>query len=62
MTDHIIIGEKSRCFGCCACLSICPQGAVEMVKDEEGFIYPIVKEEICVGCCLCIKVCPSLSR
>ena len=32
-------------------------GAITMLPDEEGFLYPVVDAEICVRCYLCMKVC-----
>ena len=32
--------EKNRCCGCSACSKICPVGAITMIEDEEGFLYP----------------------
>lgn len=57
----IDIKEKSKCCGCTACKSICPQNAIEMVEDEEGFLYPKVNREKCINCGLCDKVCPVLN-
>ena len=31
------ICEKEDCCGCTACMSICPNDAITMVADEEGF-------------------------
>ena len=36
----VLFKEKRECCGCYACYSICPQKAIEMKKDEEGFFYP----------------------
>ena len=33
-----------------------------MYPDEEGFLYPVVNQEICVGCNLCVKVCPVIQQ
>lgn len=46
------------CTGCSACKNICPQGAIEMIPDEEGFLYPHVNKNSCNGCGLCASVCP----
>ena len=54
----ILFNKKEECFGCCACYAICNRSAILMLKDEEGFEYPYVDENICVRCYLCLKVCP----
>ncbi len=59
---HIKIEQKDMCSGCTACKSICPKNAIEMVRDEEGFLYPKVNEEKCIDCGLCKKVCPILNK
>lgn len=50
--------EKELCTGCGACAAICPQGAVTMEPDWEGFLYPSVDNRLCTNCSLCEKVCP----
>lgn len=54
----IRIDDKTKCCGCSACLNICPKKCIEMKSDEEGFVYPVVKEDSCIHCGLCEKVCP----
>ncbi|MCI9547438.1 MAG: 4Fe-4S dicluster domain-containing protein [Lachnospiraceae bacterium] len=46
-----------QCYGCGACKDICPQQAISMEADEEGFLYPKVDEESCVHCGKCEQVC-----
>lgn len=58
MDIPILYDRKEDCCGCTACYAICPNGAIEMKEDEEGFEYPHIKEEKCVGCNMCMKVCP----
>lgn len=50
--------EKEQCTGCSACSSICPQRAISMLMDNEGFYYPVINEKKCVSCGLCKKTCP----
>ena len=33
-------------------------GAISMLPDEEGFLYPVVDAEECIRCYSCLKVCP----
>ena len=57
----IKIENKAECCGCTACMSICPKNAIEMIEDEEGFLYPVVNEEKCINCRLCEERCPVLN-
>ena len=50
--------EKMACCGCEACKEICPQKAIEMIQDEEGFFYPMIDEDNCITCGLCTAICP----
>ena len=54
----VLFERKEECCGCTACYAICPQEAVSMVEDEEGFEYPLVNEDRCIRCYMCLKVCP----
>lgn len=57
--DFLSTNVKSECFGCEACVQICPKNAICMKEDEEGFRYPEITSELCVNCGLCHKVCPA---
>lgn len=52
--------SKRDCTGCCACYNICRQKAISMKADNEGFIYPLINNQLCVNCGLCEKICPVL--
>lgn len=54
----VLFERKAMCCGCTACYAICPQEAISMVEDDEGFEYPVINENKCVRCYLCQKVCP----
>lgn len=58
----ISIDDKELCCGCSACFSICPQNAIKMERDEEGFQYPKIDKDKCINCGLCKKVCPILNK
>jgi len=58
--NNISILDKRKCFSCGSCYLICPQNAIRMEENNEGFIFPL-KTNSCIDCGLCIKKCPSLS-
>lgn len=53
--------EKNKCSGCSACANACPKNAIEMIKNEDGFIHPKINKHKCVNCGLCKKTCPVLN-
>lgn len=53
-----VFEEKERCSGCTACMNVCPVGAISMIPDEEGFLYPEIDSQKCINCGLCRKICP----
>ncbi len=52
--------SKNQCTGCCACIDICPQNAITVITDIDGFQIPQIAEEMCTHCDRCDKVCPVL--
>ncbi|MFI3315315.1 MAG: Coenzyme F420 hydrogenase/dehydrogenase, beta subunit C-terminal domain [Rikenellaceae bacterium] len=50
--------NKGKCYGCEACVQICPQRCILFNQDSEGFFYPKVDKTKCVECGLCEDVCP----
>lgn len=54
----VLYKRKEECCGCTACLAVCPEEAISMVEDEEGFNYPYIDEKNCVRCYQCIRICP----
>ena len=51
-----------NCTGCTACQFCCPQTAIQMEEDCEGFLYPRVDLEKCNKCGLCRKICPAENK
>jgi coenzyme F420-reducing hydrogenase beta subunit len=49
--------EKKDCSGCGACLAVCPQKAITMTPDAEGFVFPVIDNNLCVECGLCVRTC-----
>lgn len=58
MTEYFLTKDASKCYGCRACEKICSQKAISIESDAEGFLYPVLNEDLCVNCGLCKKVCP----
>ena len=58
----IVLDDKNKCCGCWACVQCCPKKCISMKEDEEGFLYPVVNEDICIDCGLCEKVCPVIHQ
>ncbi len=58
----IQITRKEECTGCEACSQICPKKCIEIHGDNEGFIYPYVREVDCIHCNLCDAVCPVINQ
>ena len=53
--------DRAKCTGCGACYNKCPECAIKMEYDSEGFLFPYVLHESCINCGLCMKVCPELN-
>jgi heterodisulfide reductase subunit A len=48
------LANPEACTGCEACLEICPENAIKMVKDK-----PVINQVMCSGCGACIPECPE---
>ena len=59
MLNYLATQDESKCCGCGACVEICPQKALSMKPNKEGFQYPALDVDRCVDCKLCEKVCPE---
>ncbi len=55
-----IICNVDDCIGCAACYHTCPHHAIEMKKNQEGFLVPEIDFSKCTSCNLCRNVCPVL--
>lgn len=56
------LSDKKDCMGCHGCANVCPQKCINMIADDEGFLYPNVDYNICIGCKKCINVCPIINK
>lgn len=51
--DTLFVVDETRCFGCAACIALCPVDA--LILDD---LLVIVDEPTCTHCELCIPSCP----
>lgn len=49
--------DAQTCTGCDACLRICPEGALTMIKDDRGNLAYGAVSSNCTGCGLCMDIC-----
>lgn len=54
-----MINPNKICCGCTACVHACPQGAIYMQEDDEGFTSPVINQTLCIECHKCISICPT---
>ena len=54
------LAPAEACTGCTACRAACPQDALAMAPDAEGFLRPRLDVGKCVGCGACERACPIL--
>lgn len=58
--NELTIISPEKCTGCQACRQICPHKAIDIIEDEEGFLFP-TKNANCTNCKLCINICPIIN-
>ena len=59
--------ENIKCFsgyccGCAQCASVCPEQAIRMNPNEQGFLFPEIDDQKCVHCGLCVEQCAFNKR
>jgi coenzyme F420-reducing hydrogenase beta subunit len=56
--EHTLGEDFVSCTGCAACVAACPQSAISMQQNDEGFLYPNINMGLCSNCDLCRDICP----
>lgn len=56
----ISIVHSKECVGCNSCVQVCPKHCITQAMLSDGFLHPLVDENICVECGKCQQVCPIL--
>ncbi len=49
--------DPQKCNGCDACINICPEHALILVKEESALLQYTFLSHCCTGCGLCVDVC-----
>ena len=62
MENYFDTMEKKSCNGCGVCSLMCPTNAIEMIEDEEGFLYPKINEKKCIKCNKCRRICSNYPK
>lgn len=57
-----MLNVMDDCTGCGACMQICPKDAIHMEEDQEGFLHPVIDDELCIRCGLCEQSCHALNE
>lgn len=52
----------NTCCGCGSCSIVCPTNAIEIKRDEKGFLKYFIEQEKCIRCGKCKTVCPFNSK
>ncbi len=50
---HVFVVDEDQCFGCAACIALCPVDALRLENN-----LAIVDEPACTHCEHCIPSCP----
>ncbi len=58
MSKIVLFQDPKDCCGCGACMNACPKSAIRMQEDAQGFVYPVIQEQLCIACGACTKACP----
>ena len=48
MGKNVKIIKSAQCYGCYACINVCPKKCITMIEDKYGFAIPKVNNKECV--------------
>ncbi len=55
--EYTIPAPTNTCSGCSVCAAICRNKAIDIKRDESGFLKAFIRQENCIKCDLCLEVC-----
>ncbi|MCR4900452.1 MAG: Coenzyme F420 hydrogenase/dehydrogenase, beta subunit C-terminal domain [Treponema sp.] len=58
----IILEDNKLCCGCEVCYNVCPQKAIILKEDINGFVVPQINQLKCIDCKICKDACPVQKR
>ena len=61
MINIIDVIDKKKCTGCSACINNCPKQCIKLLRNNDGFLYPVINQLDCINCGQCDKTCPILN-
>lgn len=61
MDNYFDTFNKKDCNGCKICSLKCPKKAINIVEDEEGFLYPVIDKDKCINCNICKRYCGNIT-
>lgn len=62
ISDRVDCLQKEECCGCGLCSAVCPKKCISFEQDDEGFLYPKVREDDCVHCGKCLSACHNKNK
>lgn len=54
--------DKHDYCGWEACVNACPKSCIDLLYDNEGFIYPYIRVDSWFNCNKCVKICPVINK
>lgn len=51
--------DPNGCIGCDACLHLCPETALSLIRQGDGDLAYRTSSTNCSGCGLCVEICPG---
>ena len=60
--NNFVKQDVSKCSGCGLCVTVCRKKAIQLEESNDGFLYPVINNDLCIKCSACINICPFNSE